>query len=377
MKITEVKTAEVQLKIDGMPGYRYNYVRVFSDQGVYGTGETSHVDSGWRDTTGDMGRSIIGMDPRDVDACFEHIRRQYIFRGGFAGAGISALTGIEIALWDLAGKAQGVPVYRLLGGKFRDRVRLYVDSAHTDYAQRAAEVRERGFTAVKFDLDDARNPHKLDRWNWSVTPDELKSIVDLAFEIREGIGASLDLAMDLHGRYDATAGMKFAHALEPLNLMWLEEPVPPENIDALGKITRATQTPICAGENLYLRYGFRDVLEKQAVDIIMPDISKCGGLSECRKIANMAEIYYIPFAPHNNSSALSTVGDAHVCASVPNFLALEFHRFHDTTWDDVLATDESVIQDGHVVVSDRPGLGVELNEEFLSSQLEDGEPLWQ
>jgi L-alanine-DL-glutamate epimerase-like enolase superfamily enzyme len=131
------------------------------------------------------------------------------------------------------------------------------------------------------------------------------------------------------------------------------------------------------GENLYLRYGFRDLLQKQAVDIIMPDISKCGGLSECRKIANMAEIYYIPFAPHNNSSALSTVGDAHVCASVPNFLALEFHRFDDPDWDEVLATDASVIQDGHVVLTEAPGLGVELNEAFLAAQMDGEEPLWQ
>ena len=377
MEIMEVKTARVEVGIDGGRKYRYNYVRVHTDEGVYGTGEASHVDRGWRGSTQEMAQLIIGMDPRDVDACFEHIRRRYIFRGGMAGAGISALTGIEIALWDLAGKAQGVPVYRLLGGKFRDRVRLYVDSAHTNYEERSAEVRERGFTAVKFDLDDARNPHKLDQWNWSVTPDEFKSIIDLAFEIREGIGPSLDVAMDLHGRYDATAGMKFAQALEPLNLMWLEEPVPPENIDALGKITHASQTPICAGENLYLRYGFRDLLEKQAVDIIMPDISKCGGLSECRKIANMAEIYYIPFAPHNNSSALSTVGDAHVCASVPNFLALEFHRFNDPTWDSVLDSEKSVIQDGHVVLTEKPGLGVELNEEFLSSQMGEGNSLWQ
>lgn len=377
MKITDIKTAVVHVKMNGKPHYLYHYVRVYTDEGIYGTGEASHVDHGWRDSTRDMARMIIGMDPRDVDACFEHIRRRYIFRGGFAGAGISALTGIEIALWDLAGKAQGVPVYRLLGGKFRDRVRLYVDSAHTDYKERAAEVKEKGFTAIKFDLDDTRNPHKMDLWNWSVTPDELKSIVDIAFEIREGIGSSLDLAMDLHGRYDATAGLKIAQALEPLDLMWLEEPVPPENIDALDKITKATRTPICVGENLYLRYGFRDLLQKQAVDIIMPDISKCGGLSECRKIANMAEIYYIPFAPHNNSSALSTVGDAHVCASVPNFLALEFHRFDDPDWDEVLAADASVIQDGHVVLTEAPGLGVELNEPFLAAQMDGEEPLWQ
>ncbi len=377
MKITDIKTAEVRVKVDGVPHYTYYYVRIHTDEGIYGTGEASHVDGGWRGTTRSMAPQLIGKDPRDVDACFEGIRRSYLFRGGFSGLGISALTGLEIALWDLAGKAQGVPVYRLLGGKFRDRVRLYVDSAHEDTAKRAEQVRADGFTAIKFDLDDAGNPHKLDPWNWSVSPGELEIMIDQAHEIREAVGSEMDLAIDLHGRYDATAGLKVAQAVEDLNLMWLEEPVPPENIDALGRITESTSTPICAGENLYLRYGFRDLLEEQAVDIIMPDISKCGGLSECRKIANMAEIYYIPFAPHNNSSALSTVGDAHVCVSVPNFLALEFHRYDDPTWNDVIVSEEPAIQQGHVVLSEKPGLGVELNEEFLQMQMENGEPLWQ
>jgi galactonate dehydratase len=377
MKITDIKTAQVAVKVDGKKRYRYHYVRVYTDEGVYGTGESSHVDDGWRGSVQTMAKMLIGHDPRDVDACFERIRRSYIFRGGMSGLGISALTGIEVALWDLAGKAQGVPIYRLLGGKFRDRVRLYVDSAHTDYSERAQAVREDGFTAIKFDLDDANSPHKLDPWNWSVTPDELKLMVDQAFEIREAVGSSLDLAIDLHGRYDATAGIKIAQAVEPLNLLWLEEPVPPENIDAIAKITHATRTPICAGENAYLRYGFREILQKQAVDIIMPDISKCGGLSECRKMANMAEIYYIPFAPHNNSSALSTVADAHVCASVPNFLALEFHRYGDPTWNDVIDADTPAIQQGHVVLNEKPGIGVELNEAFLHSQLDEDEPLWQ
>jgi len=355
MKITDIKTAEA----------RYHYIRVYTDESVYGTGEVSHVDAGWRGTVESMKGLLIGKDPLDVDALFEHVRRAYLFRGGMAGLAVSALTGIEVALWDLAGKALNVPVYRLLGGKFRDRVRLYIDSAHSDYGQRAREVREKGFTAIKFDLDDANNPHKLDRWNWSVTPDELKLMVDQAAEIREAVGPHMDLAIDLHGKYDGYAGMKIAHGLEPFNLLWLEEPVPPENIDAMLRIKQSTRTPICAGENLYLRHGFRDLLEKQAVDIIMPDISKCGGLSECRKIANMAEIYYIPFAPHNNSGPLSTLADSHVCASVPNFLALEFHRFDDETWNDILITDEPLIQDGHVVLPDKPGIGAELNEEFV------------
>ncbi len=377
MKITEIRTAEVTVKIGGAPSYTYHYVRVHSDAGVCGTGEASHVDGGWRGSTRTMARQLIGRDPRDVDACFEGIRRSYIFRGGYSGLGISALTGLEVALWDLAGKAQGVPVYRLLGGKFRDRVRLYVDSAREDCGERAAAVKGDGFTAIKFDLDDAANPHKLDPWNWSVSPGELGIMVDQAREIREAVGPEIDLAIDLHGRYDATAGAKVAREVEDLNLMWLEEPVPPENIDALKRVTESTSTPICAGENAYLRYGFREMLERQAVDVIMPDISKCGGLSECRKIANMAEIYYIPFAPHNNSSALSTVADAHVCASVPNFLALEFHRYDDPTWNDVILADEPAIQQGHVVLSEKPGLGVELNEEFLQAQLDEGEPLWQ
>lgn len=377
MKITEIKTAEVHLKIEGVPRYRYHYVRVYTDAGLYGTGEASHVDGGWRQSTQSMAAQLIDKDPRDVDACFEGIRRSYIFRGGMSGLGISALTGIEVALWDVAAKAAGVPIYRLLGGKFRDRVRLYVDSAKSNCRERAADVQANGFTAIKFDLDDANNPHKLDAWNWSVSPDEYKYMVDEAFEIREAVGPSLDLAIDLHGRYDATAGLKLAQALEPLNLMWLEEPVPPENIDAMHKITHATRTPICAGENLYLRYGFRDLLEQQAVDIIMPDISKCGGLSECRKIANMAETYYIPFAPHNNSSALSTVADAHVCASVPNFLALEFHRYGDPSWDDTLLSDQAVIQQGHVVLTEKPGIGVELNEDFLTKNNANEGPLWQ
>ena len=367
MKITDVKTAEA----------RYHYVRVYTDEGLYGTGEISHVDAGWRGTVETMKGLLIGKDPLDVDALFEHVRRKRLFFGGTGGLVISVLSGIEIALWDLAGKALNVPVYRLLGGKFRDRVRLYVDSARSDYKQRAAEVREKGFDAIKFDLDDANNPHKLDQWNWSVTPDELGLIVDQAAQIREAVGPHMDLAIDLHGQYDGYAGMKIAQGLEPFNLLWLEEPVPPGNVDAMRRIKESTRTPICAGENRYLRYEFRELFEKQAVDIIMPDISKCGGLSECRKIANMAEIYYIPFAPHNCSGPLSTLADSQVCVTVPNFLVLEWHFFGDPTWDDTLLTDEPLIQDGHVLLPDKPGLGAELNEEFIQSFAEYEGPLFQ
>lgn len=368
MKITEIKTCHA----------RFGYVRVYTDEGLYGTGELSHQGAGWRPIVDSMARMLIGEDPRDVDMCFEKVRRAFIFQGGMSGHTISALTGIEVALWDLAGKAAGTPVYRLLGGKFRDRVRLYVDCAMSDVAETSAKLREQGFTAMKFDLDDANRPEKIDRWNWTVTPRELDVILSEAHALREGVGDEMDLAIDLHGRYDVVAGQKIAVGVEELDLMWLEEPVPPENIDALAQVKAASSTPICVGENLYLRYGFRDLLQQQAADIIMPDISKCGGLSECRKIANMAEIYYVPFAPHNNSGPLSTLADAHTCASVPNFLALEYHRIRDEGMEEILLKDEPLIIEGHVALNEKPGLGAELNEEYVKTMLPAGETeLWR
>ena len=353
MKITDIKTAQA----------RYSYVRVYTDEGLVGTGECSHCGSGWRKIVEDLKGTFIGKDPLNVDRLFEEARRAHIFRGALAGLFVSALTGIEIALWDLAGKAMNVPVYRLLGGKFRDRIRLYVDSAHggaedfESYKNTADWVKEQGFTAIKFDLDDGSNPYKLDRWNWSVTPGELETLTERVAMMREAVGPKMDLAVDMHGFYDGYSGLKVACA-------------------ALLRIKQATQTPLCVGENLYLRYGFRELLEQQAADVIMPDISKCGGLSECRKIANMAEIYYIPMAPHNNSGPLSTLADSHVCASIPNFLALEWHRMGDETWNDVLLTNEPLIQDGYVILPDTPGLGAELDDEF-AQQFSSETPLFQ
>jgi L-alanine-DL-glutamate epimerase-like enolase superfamily enzyme len=174
-------------------------------------------------------------------------------------------------------------------------------------------------------------------------------------------GPGIEVAADLHTRLDTHSAIRLAQDLEHLHLMWLEEPVPPENVAAMQAITSATSTPICAGENLYLRQGFRDLIEKQAVDIIMPDIPKCGGLSECRKIANMAEIYYMPFAPHNVSSPIGTMASAHVCATVPNFLVLEYHWFHRDYWSTITTDKRNIIENGRIALSDRPGIGLDLD----------------
>jgi galactonate dehydratase len=150
--------------------------------------------------------------------------------------------------------------------------------------------------------------------------------------------------------------------LSAYQLLWIEEPVPPENIDAMREVKQHSKNPICAGENLYLRHGLRELIEKQAVDIIMPDLPKCGGLSEGRKSANLAELYYMAFAPHNVSSPIGTMASAHVCASVPNFLVLEYHWLHRSYWTTIIQEKTDIIKDGYIQMSDRPGIGVELDE---------------
>ena len=376
MKITKIKTAEAS-------GHGFStFVKIFTDEGVVGVGECIHGGDGCSRLIEDMAGIVTGEDPLNVDRLIETIRRAYIFNGALAGNAVTAMTGIEIALWDLAGKALDLPVYRLLGGKFRDRIRLYCDCHAGDddspesYARRAKEIVAMGFNAIKFDIDDASSPHKLDRYNWSVSPGELAQMVERVVAVREAIGPAVDLAIDMHGRYDISAGIRVAQALEPFDLMWLEEPVPPENIDAMREVKRCTRTPICAGENLYTRWGFRELIEKQAVDVIMPDLPKCGGLSEGRKIANHAETYYIPFAPHNVCGPLGTIASCHCCASIPNFLVLEWHWVDRPHWHELVLADPPLIEDGYIVLPEGPGLGVELNEEALAAYARDDRPIF-
>lgn len=371
MKIKDIQTIEVL-------GHGYStYVRVYTDDGLTGTGECIHGRSATSAIINEMKALLINENPMDVDRLFEKVRRAYIFDGAIGGNVISALTGIEIALWDLVGKALNLPVYQLLGGKFRDKIRLYSDCGGNmgdpdSFGKKAKEVVSMGFNAIKFDIDDFNNPYKLDQWNWSITPGELQSMVDKVAEVRESVGPNIDIAVDMHGRYDTHSAIRVARALEPYNLLWLEEPVPPENISAMREVKSSTATPICAGENLFLRYGFRELIEKQAVDIIMPDIPKCCGLSEGRKIANMAEIYYIPLAPHNVCGPLGTIASCHVCASIPNFLVLEWHWLGRNHWNELVFDGDSIIKDGYIKVPDTPGLGVEINPDAVKKYMRPG-----
>jgi galactonate dehydratase len=374
MKITSVKTAAT--RGHGM----HLWVKIETDAGITGIGECVHGGHQAIAIIQQFAPQLVGRDPFAIDAIFEEFRRARVFDGGFAGALITALTGIEIALWDVKGKALNTPVVELLGGKFRDKIRVYADcqvapGMNFDEIKKVVDdVLERGFTALKIDLDIGAYGYRgsevahfeKDKFNYTAGQWEHERMVKLAEMVVTAAGPNIDVACDVHTRLDVPSAIRLARDLEQFHLMWLEEPVPAENVDAMREVKRTTTVPICSGENLYLRHGFRELLEKQAVDIIMPDIPKCGGLSECRKIANMAELYYIPFAPHNVASPIGTMASAHVCASVPNFLVLEFHWLHRDYWTTIIQEKEDIIKDGFITLTDRPGIGVELDEEVAS-----------
>ncbi len=362
LKITDIRTAEVF--VHGLQ----THVRIYTDQGLIGQGESTDAAVGTSALVHSFRRFLIGKDPLNVDALWERLRTAGIFAGAQGGQYITALTGIEIGLWDLTGKALGLPIYQLLGGKFRDRVRMYCDSDMEDPLSAEAErklpwIQSNGFTAMKIDIDQARDPARFDAVNWTASNGEIDRMVSWVRHTRESIPKNMDLAVDMHGRYDAPTGKRVALAMEPYRLLWLEEPVPPEDIDAMADIRHSTKTPICCGENLYMRWGFRELLDKQAADIIMPDLQKVGGLSEGRKVANLAQTYYVPFAPHCVVSPIGTMATAHVCASIPNFLVCEWHWInHVDLWRSFVKEGE-IIKQGYIPIPDRPGIGVEMNEE--------------
>ena len=350
----------------------------------YPSGPVAAVDA----VVASLTEQLTGDDPRDLHRLYEKMRRWHIFNGGQGGAVITAISGLELALWDLAGKLHGVPVYQLLGGAFRTRVRLYADcnagtvdaAAHhvgglpdpsspegrARLAQVAREALDRGFTAMKFDVDDVFGALRTDDWNRSLSRAQIDRMVGQVATIREEIGTQIDLAIDMHARFDVPSAIRAARALEQFDLMWLEEPVPPENLDALAQVRRATTVPICAGENLYTRFGILDLIKAGAVDCIMPDVAKFGGLAEGRRAAELAELHYLPFAPHNVSGPVGTVAAAHLCAAVSNATVLEYHAMDLTYFEDLVSYAAGpVVQDGHVSVVDVPGYGLELNLDAL------------
>ncbi|PRY16370.1 galactonate dehydratase [Pontibacter ummariensis] len=379
LKITDIRSAYIR------NGHSL-FVKIHTNQGIWGCGEAVDATPGTYHLVKMFGERIKGKNPLNVHRIFEDVRKAGFFEGAQGGMYVAVLSAVETALWDLAGKSLGVPVYQLLGGKFRDKIRVYCDTAA--YRERnptpemfgaaAKDVVNRGYTAVKLDIDEASDPNKYDHYNWTASPAELERMYNQIAAVREAVGPHIDICVDMHGRYDATTGHRVAKMMEPLNLMFLEEPVPAENADALKLITDSTSTPICVGENLYLAHGFRRLLEIGAADMIMPDIQKAGGLGEAQRIANLANLYYVPFSPHMVGSYLAAMASCHVCASVPNFAILEWQLyFHtDPMFKEIVTFDGPMTVDGHIMLSNKPGIGVEINEEGMKKYATKGYPFF-
>lgn len=363
------------------------FVKIYTNQDVWGCGEGVDATPGTYHLVKLMAQRIKNQSPLNVHRLFESLRKSGFFEGAQSGMYVAVLSAIESALWDLAGKILGLPVYQLLGGKFRDRIRVYMDTAlyqstnpkPEEFANAAKKAVEMGFNAIKFDVDQANDPNKYDRFNWTASPAELQRMVDQIGAARQAVGPKIDICVDMHGKYDAITGERVAKLFEPFNLLWLEEPVPAENPQAYKKIADSTSTPICGGENHYLAYGFRELLELGAVDIIMPDLQKAGGLGEGQRIANLSNLYYVPFAPHMVASFLGAMASCHCCASVPNFLILEWQTyFHtDPMFKEIISHDGEWVDKGFIPLSNKPGVGVEINEEGMKKYATKGVPFFE
>ena len=366
MKITGVKA--IPVKGRHWPRFPMVFVEVCTDEGIVGVGEAlAFQATGVIESIETIGAWVHGADPLRIEHLWERCFRR--------GAELSALSGVEIALWDIAGQVAGLPIYQLLGGACHVGLRVYADGffrgadptpeIHGAMAEKAVE---RGFTALKLDVDDllsCGDKRALIRCHGEdlgrgITNAEIRRVVESVAAIRKQLGTEVDLALDCHWAFDVPAALRLGRALEPYDLMWFEDPIPSGNTAALAKVAAELSVPLCMGEGLRTRFEFREVFERQAADIIMPDVARAGGILEMKKIAALADTYYVPVAPHDMVGPIATAASLHLSACTPNFLILE-HQMNDVPWRDDLTDEPLVVRDGHMALPTRPGLGVKLN----------------
>ncbi len=354
MKITKLETIFVKP--------RWLFLKVHTDEGIVGLGEP--VVEGRAQTVAaavhEIGRYLIGQDPRRIEHHWQAIYRGQFYRGGPVLS--SAISGVEQALWDITGKWLGVPVYQLLGGATRDKIRMYGwlgGETYGDYIESAKVSSGQGFTALKMGI--------LGAVNIVDTPAVVDANVERFAGIRKAVGNDVDVGIDFHGRVSPAMAVRLARALEPYSPMFIEEPVLPDNVDAMVTVARSTTIPIATGERLFTKWGFREVLEKQAAAVLQPDLSHAGGILECKKIAAMAETYFAAVAPHCPLGPIALAACLQLDACTPNFLAQE----HVTLGEGYLK-EPFVIKDGYIDLPTKPGLGIELDEDALVDKLDDG-----
>lgn len=407
MKITDIRTMKLRGPLQhGVGGATDGeivkvVVRVDTDAGIYGLGEVEDL-MGVQEAIAYIREYFSGHDPFAINPLVSELLHATVpphpatAKHGTMGGGIIAcpttsptatpwgpvawaVSGVEMALCDLVGKALGTPVYNLLGGKFRDKVRVYLDRSSPEdvadldaWRRLAASAGEEGFSQLKFDIDFMASDCVTDVWNRSLSTRQINRMVERIGAVREVVGPDFELCVDCHAQYNAPDAVRLAQALAPLDLLWLEDPTPQTNPDSCREVRDGSPIPICAGE-MFIADQFRIFIDAKACDIVHPDILFCGGLHEMKRIADYAEVHHLPVAMHANGGALATIAAAHVAAASRNFLGLEYH-FIETPWlASYVRRDEPLFQDGHIPLSDAPGLGIELDEAVCRKYLAPGE----
>ena len=378
LKITDIQVMVLQ-------GPRtYTLIKVMSDAGVYGIGEGyGSPGVGIKEGVFELRPYFIGKDPLDIEALYVGLERR---TDGSAHMLLRAVSGIEAALWDLAGKILNRPVCTLLGGRFRDRVRMYHDEGPRDMLSTDSCVEwadkmkshPAGFTAFKFGFGRVKPEidRTRDRSNRQLTSRELRDIRKGYENCRAAIGWDYDLIVHCHWEWDLRTSIQLAEAIEPIKPLWLEDPMPPDFDDAWVRLTEVSKVPIGTGENLVRRQGFKDYLVRHGCDIAQLDVRNTGGLLESKKIADFAEVFYIPMCAHNTGSIVCNMATIQWAASVHDFLAAETVIGNGNWMDDVIQHEGRVIKDGFMEVSRKPGLGFELNKEVVKANLAAGEKYW-
>jgi L-alanine-DL-glutamate epimerase-like enolase superfamily enzyme len=388
VKITDVKMMLAKTNVNPT-----NWIKIETDAGLYGIGE-AYWGRGVKDIVlGYFREMLIGEDPLDVDRHYHTMLRHWAGAGGIAGVTVTAASGVEIALWDLAGKILGVPVVKLLGGQFRDGVRAYRTDSPRDPMDPAScrefaamiKAHPFGITAVKSDADgyprrydpDFKEPGH-DTFNRNLTRHDLARIAKGFANLREAVGDDIDIAVHCHWEYAWPDALALARTVEFIKPIWLEDPMIVDFSDSWVKLTAASPVPILMGENLYRRDGFKDFIIKGGCHIIQIDIPKAGGLLESKKIADLAELFAIPVCAHLAGTPVASIASAHCAAAIPDFRAQEFSvgRTDAFDWSKIIHYDGPIIKDGKFRILDKPGFGLELNEDVVRPLLLPGETWW-
>ena len=354
MKVTDVQTFVVD-------AFRTNwvFVKVLTDEGISGVGEATleYKEKALLGAVEHIREYLVGKNPLDIEKHWHTIYRDAYWRGG--AVLMSALSAVECALWDILGKHLGVPVWQLLGGKVNDRVRIYVNGWFAgakepeEFAEKAKLAVSRGVTAMKWD--------PFGKSYLEISSADLDRAIRCVGAVRDAVGNGVDLLIEGHGRFNVPTAVKIAHELAPFRPMFFEEPVPPDDLDALRQVKDRSPVSIAAGERLYTRWNYRALFDKMAADYIQPDVSHAGGIMELRKIAAEAESRTIPFAPHNPSGPVANAATLQLAAVCPNFSVLEI-MYSDVDYRKDITDERLVYRDGYMQISDRPGLGIEINE---------------